>query len=53
MNKKDTIRLELPKRRAHRALFDQDLPFRHRVEKSPKAYQRKPKHPNKGDNDAI
>lgn len=53
MNKKDTIRLELPKRRAHRALFDRDLPFRGRVEKSPKSFQRNPKHRNKGDHDAI
>lgn len=53
MKKQDTLRFQLPKGRMHRALFDQDLPFRHRVEKSPKAYQRKPKHPNKGDQDAI
>lgn len=53
MNKQNTIQLELPKQRMHRALFDRELPFRPKVEKSSKQYVRKPKHRNKGDNDAI
>lgn len=53
MNKQHTIRLEAPKRRSHRALFDRELPFQPRVEKSSKLYQRQPKHRNKGVNDAI
>lgn len=52
MKKRITIRLQAPKARAHRALFDQTLPFQPRVEKSVKSYVRKPKHP-KGDPDAI
>jgi len=53
MNKQLSIRIAAPKRRSHRALFDRELPFRPRVEKSSKAFQRKPKHRNKGDHDAI
>jgi hypothetical protein len=42
----------LDKRKPHRiALFDKDLPYGHKVEKSRKAYVRKPKH-RKGDFDA-
>jgi stalled ribosome alternative rescue factor ArfA len=51
MNKQKPIRITPPKPRMHRALFDQDLPFRPKVEKSPKQYQRKPKHRNQGEND--
>jgi len=32
------------KERRHRALFDQNLPFRGRVEKAKTQYRRKPKH---------
>jgi stalled ribosome alternative rescue factor ArfA len=43
------IQFTLPpvKQRAHRALFDRDLPFRGRVEKSKTEYRRKPKHQNR------
>ena len=43
------IHFSLPpvKQRRHRALFDDDLPFRHRVEKPKTQYKRKPKHRNK------
>jgi hypothetical protein len=34
------------KPRSHRALFDRDLPFRGRVERPKKVYQRRPKHKN-------
>lgn len=48
------LKLNAPKHRAHRALFDHELPFQHRVEKSSKSeYRRKPKHRNKGDYDAF
>lgn len=45
------IHFTLPpiKERRHRALFDQDLPFRGRVEKPKTQYQRKPKHRGKDD----
>lgn len=36
--------LTAPKKRAHRALFDQALPFRGRVERPKTDYRRKPKH---------
>jgi hypothetical protein len=45
------MRLEAPKARFHKALFDNELPFQPKVEKSRKAYVRKPKH-RKGDFDA-
>ena len=43
------IQFTLPpaKQRAHRALFDRDLPFRGRVEQPKTAYTRKPKHRNR------
>lgn len=47
--KRETIsfRIEQPKQRAHKALFDDDLPFKHRVEKAKKnQYNRRPKHRN-------
>ena len=37
---------QTPQRR-HRALFDANLPFRGRVEKSKNQYQRRNKHPNR------
>lgn len=52
MKKQQPLKIEAPKRRSHRALFDSTLPFQPKVEKSVKAYVRKPKHP-KGDIDAI
>lgn len=43
-----SFRLEKPKQRAHKALFDDDLPFKHRIEKAKKGqYSRRPKHRNK------
>ena len=48
--KKDIIsfRIEPIKSRRHRALFDDELPFKHRVEKSKKGqYNRRPKHKNR------
>ena len=44
-----TLQIAAPQQRAHRALFDRDLPFQPKVEKCRKAYVRKPKHRNKGD----
>ena len=42
-----TFRIEPMKHRAHKALFDDELPFKHRVEKPKKVkYQRRPKHRN-------
>jgi hypothetical protein len=36
--------LQPPRQRRHQALFDQDLPFRGRAEKSRISYNRKVKH---------
>jgi stalled ribosome alternative rescue factor ArfA len=33
--------------RRHRALFDQDLPFRHRREQPKTVYQRRARHPQR------
>ena len=45
-----SFRIEPVKPRAHRALFDDDLPFKHKVEKPKKGqYQRRPKHRNKNE----
>ncbi len=45
------IHFSLPpvKQRHHRALFDDDLPFRGRVQKPKTVYKRKPKHKNRED----
>ena len=40
--------LQPPRQRRHQALFDQDLPFRGRVEQPKTVYKRRPKHPNRG-----
>ena len=42
-----SFKIDVPRERRHRALFDQDLPFRGRVERPKTEYQRKPKHPHK------
>lgn len=39
------------KPRRHRALFDEELPFRHRVQRPKTDYRRKPKH--RGRNDFV
>lgn len=39
-----SFKISAPKERRHRALFDQDLPFRGRVEQPKTVYQRQPKH---------
>ena len=39
--------LQAPKERRHRALFNDDLPFRGRVEKPKTVYRRQPKHKNR------
>ena len=36
--------LQPVKERRHRALFNEDLPFRHRVERPKTDYRRRPKH---------
>lgn len=42
-----SFRIEKPKQRAHKALFDDNLPFKHRIEKTKKGqYNRRPKHRN-------
>lgn len=42
-----SFKIAAPKERRHRALFDQDLPFRGRVEQPKTVYQRQPKHKNR------
>ena len=43
-----TFRIEPMKHRAHKALFDEDLPFKPKVEKPKKGqYRRRDKHRNK------
>lgn len=42
-NEIQRIQLTAPKQRAHRALFDENLPFRGRREEDKTAYRRKPK----------
>lgn len=45
-----TFRIEPMKRRAHKALFDDELPFQPKVQKPKKGiYNRKSKHRNKDD----
>ena len=45
-----SFRIEPMKHRAHRALFDDDLPFKPKVEKPKKGqYQRRQKHRNKNE----
>lgn len=51
--KRETIsfRIEPMKQRVHRALFDDELPFKPRIEKSKKKdHPRRAKHRNKPDN---
>jgi hypothetical protein len=51
-SKKHTpILIPAPKARNHRALFDKELPFQPKVEKSAKVYNRKKKH-SRGDDSA-
>jgi stalled ribosome alternative rescue factor ArfA len=40
------FKIQAPPQRRHRALFDQSLPFRGRVEQPKTQYQRQPKHRN-------
>lgn len=42
------FKIQPPKERRHRALFDQDLPFRARVERPKTEYRRRPKHTKRG-----
>lgn len=42
-----SFKIAAPKERRHRALFDQDLPFRGRKEEPKIVYQRRPKHRNR------
>ena len=42
-----SFKISAPRARRHRALFDQDLPFRGRVEQPKTVYQRRPKHRNR------
>ena len=45
-----TFRIEPMKHRAHKAPFDDELPFKHKVEKPKKGqYQRRPKHRNQNE----
>lgn len=45
-----SFRIEPMKHRAHRPLFDDELPFKHKVEKQKKGqYNRREKHRNKRD----
>ena len=49
MKQQKPKKFQAPKGRHHQALFDNDLPFRPKVEKRKDAYRRKPKHVNKPD----
>jgi hypothetical protein len=40
--------VEQPKHRAHRVLFQENTPFKPKVVQSKIAYNRKPKHKNRG-----
>jgi len=54
--KKDylSFKISQPKHRAHRMLFDEDLPFKHRVENPKKGqYKRKPKHKKEMYNESL
>ena len=46
--KKELLSFKIPqvKQRAHRALFDRELPFQPRVEKPKTQFNRRPKHRN-------
>lgn len=45
-----SFRIEPMKHRVHKALFDDALPFKHKVEKPKKGqYQRRPKHRNQNE----
>jgi hypothetical protein len=48
--KREVLQFEVTrvKTRKHRVLFDNELPFKPKSEKSKMAYQRKPKHLAKG-----
>lgn len=39
-----SFKIDKPKHRAHRVLFDENTPFKPKVVKSKIQYQRKPKH---------
>ncbi len=41
------FKIAAPKTRRHRALYDEDLPFRPRREDPKTVYRRRPKHPLK------
>ena len=45
-NQKISCKVSKPKHRAHKALFDDDLPFGHKVFNPKNTYKRKPKHKN-------
>jgi stalled ribosome alternative rescue factor ArfA len=42
--KSKAFKVPAPKKRAHKALFDPDLPFKPKIEKNKKKYTRKVKH---------
>jgi hypothetical protein len=48
-----SFKIEQPKHRAHRVLFDENTPFKPKVVKSKTGYQRKPKHPKFDNNSDI
>lgn len=47
--RKSKVKVSAPKKRVHKALFDPDLPFKPKVEKSKKTYTRKDKHKRSND----
>lgn len=49
MKKTLSFTVEMPKRRMHKALFDDELPFKPKVVKPKNQYKRRPKHKNKLD----
>ena len=51
MSKERSMKTKQYKGRNHRALFDDDLPFKARVQKLKTAYTRKPKHKGREGND--
>jgi hypothetical protein len=49
-NQSFTFKVARPKHREHRVLFDDELPFKYKVERRKDGYQRRPKHRSSSDN---
>jgi hypothetical protein len=53
MKKVISFRIEQPKHRAHRVLFENDTPYKPKVVRPKNVYKRKDKHQNKFDKYSI